>query len=85
MRAYRGPRGPIIQSSAVTRRTFVQGLVAGGVGAGLWRAPACAAAPRRGEFIDVNSEEAIICASSSHRASASNPATLPDGRWTSGW
>lgn len=42
MRSYPGPGAPIIRP-AVTRRTFVQGVAAGGIAAGLWRGPAWAA------------------------------------------
>jgi len=43
MRVYSGAKRPIIHP-AVSRRTFVQGLAAGGIAASLWRGPAWAAA-----------------------------------------
>jgi CopA family copper-resistance protein len=45
MRTHWDLRAPVIQLPGVTRRTFVQGLAAGGVAAGLWRGPAWASNP----------------------------------------
>lgn len=49
MRIFRGPTAPVISSGGITRRTFVQGLAAGGVAAGLWRGTASAAAAPGGD------------------------------------
>ena len=48
MHSHSGPAVPVIQRSTVSRRSFVEGLVLGGIGSGLWRGSAWGAGPVEG-------------------------------------